>query len=336
LTRGGYILIFLILPLLLEKSIYATSEEIVVAVSIEGLAPLVWEIGGDYVRIVTILPSGVEPHHYNLEPSVIEKAVESDLIFISGHIGWEESLVEAVSERTGRDVGEISLNPLTDVENLTFINIGGGRNLHGYWIYPPNAVEIGRKLMEKLSSVRPTLKEYFERRFESFRRKIDKLWSELKRAGEEAGLYGESVVIAFPAEAYVVVAAGMNVGATLIEEAGVGVKPTVIEDARRGLLEGRYAAIFISDIGLQNPVYEWVEKLGEETGKPIVVVKVFPIPGIYNFDSIFSFNIGSILSQKTGVLRTMGEGEFYLSVIAILCLVLIGISIMFIRWGRER
>ncbi|MEM2584206.1 MAG: zinc ABC transporter substrate-binding protein [Thermoproteota archaeon] len=118
-----------------------------ILVTMNILKLLVSPIVGDRGEVVSIVPEGVEPHSFTLNPSVILAALNSDLIVITGHMEWERELVERVAEEKGVSPDSISINLLELVKNNgTILKINGEENVHGFWLLPDNAVLIAKSL----------------------------------------------------------------------------------------------------------------------------------------------------------------------------------------------
>ncbi|RLE72717.1 MAG: ABC transporter substrate-binding protein, partial [Thermoprotei archaeon] len=85
-----YMIIFLMLINLFS---YISYRKVLVAVTLEPLASIVYEIGGGLIEVEVLLPEGVEPHTFQLTRDVIETASRADLIVHTGHMEWEKELV---------------------------------------------------------------------------------------------------------------------------------------------------------------------------------------------------------------------------------------------------
>jgi hypothetical protein len=62
------------------------------------LGELVKIIGGDLIEVVTIIPSGFCPGHYDLSPSDYATLIDADLVLYSGIEPWVEQLGDATKE----------------------------------------------------------------------------------------------------------------------------------------------------------------------------------------------------------------------------------------------
>lgn len=276
-----------------------------VAVTISGLLPLVVPIAGDDATVITLLPSGVEAHHYTLQPDIVEKAMNADLIVLTAHIPWESELVRKVAEEKGVPVSSIALDLAHSVDVQLLKEPGSDEpNLHGFWLLPDNAKLITFKLAERLSKLRPDLAERFRARAERFAQKVDAL---VKQAPT---LAGSKVVIAFFEEQYVVASFGLEPAIVLMKEGGLS--PKALEEARRGLLNGTLKGIVYSEVAEGFPqLLGQIRTLAEETGAPTYSIRVFGIEGVEDYETLMAYNLGS-LSSISNTPSSKFKGDFYM------------------------
>ena len=277
----------------------------VVAVTISGLLPLVVPIAGEDVAVISLLPSGVEAHHYTLQPDIVEKAMSADLIVLTGHIPWELELVRAVAQERGMPVSSIALNLAQDIDVRLLKEPGSDEpNLHAFWLLPDNAKLIAFELAKRLSELRPDLAERFRARAERFIQEVDAL------AEQAHGFAGSKVAIAFFAEQYVVASFGLEPAIALMKEGGIS--PRALEEARRGLLNGTLKGIVYSEVAEGYPqLISQIRALAEETGTPTYAVRVFGMEGVEDYRALMAYNLGS-LSSISGSPSPGYEGDFYM------------------------
>lgn len=79
---------------------------ITVATSFYPLAWLIEQVGGDDINVMSMTPSNVEPHDYELSPADIAKMNEADVVIYVE--GFQPSMDEAVESLTGPKVTELS------------------------------------------------------------------------------------------------------------------------------------------------------------------------------------------------------------------------------------
>lgn len=300
-----------LLTLLLISPAIAQERRPVVAVTISGLLPLVIPIAGEDVAVVTLLPSGVEPHHYTLQPKIVEKATGADLIVLTGHIPWELELVRAVAQEKGVPVASISLNLAQDID-IRLLREPGSRepNVHAFWLWPDNAKLIAFGLADRLSRLRPELAERFRARAERLAQEVDALVEQARK-----NIAGSKVVIAFFAEQYVVASFGLKPTIVLMKEGGLS--PKTLEEARKGLLNGTLKGIVYSEVAEGFPqLLGQIRALAEETGAPIYSVRVFGIGNIEDYRALMAYNLGSLSSfSNSSSMGTQTSFYMYLSIL---------------------
>ena len=111
-------------------------------------------IGGDAVNVVTIIPSGFCPSHYDLAPSDVAAVLDAKLILYSGFEVWIDTLADAA----GGDAEAIQLS--------------------GSWSTPDAAIQ-------KVEAIRDLLIENMPESAALFRANADAYIEELRALGED-------------------------------------------------------------------------------------------------------------------------------------------------------
>lgn len=263
------------------------------AVSIEPLASFVEAVGEPYIQVVSLVPEGVEFHEYLLQAADIEQASRADLLVVTGHLAWEAQLITAV----GRSVTVLDL--LHDLKGKLLLRTlpSGGLNLHGWWLHPANAVVIVEALADILGRLDPARAELYALKAQGFRDRVAKLNASLAAAA--SWLASKEVVALSPAEQYLAEAMGLRVGVILIEGEGFEVLPSHVEAARRGLLEGQYGAIILSESGLRLPGAAWARQLAREVGVPLLLVRTLSVSSVRSYEALLAYNAGLVAGGGT-------------------------------------
>lgn len=260
-------------------------------------------------EVVSIVPEGVEPHSFTLDPGVIRAALNSDLIVITGHMKWEMDLVERVAREKGVSPDSISINLLELVKsNGTILKINGEDNIHGFWLLPDNAVLIVESLKNMFSKIKPEYSEEFSSNYIFFKSRVSSLKSFLKGLSEKYGSENSKVVIGFYAEQYIIEALGLRIGAVLIGEEEV-VKPDSLSMIYGGLRSGEYSCIIVSDIALlMGNVKNAIQQISADTGCSIAYVSVVSTNGLENYDSMMYYNAGQVYSAILSSRKPVSTG----------------------------
>lgn len=151
------------------------SSRLKVAASIFSLADMARQIGGDQIEVVTILPSGGNPHIFELSPGKVGEFQGAQIIFAIGH-GFDDWLRSAEESFSGARVITVD----SDIDLIK----DGTIDPH-YWLSLRNARQIAENiareltpLVSKKEAVGANLKRYLEQLSETDRR-IEALFSDL-------------------------------------------------------------------------------------------------------------------------------------------------------------
>ena len=90
-----------------------------VVTSLELFADFARQVGGDRVEVTALLPSGADPHTYELTPGRVADIARADVVFVNG-LGLEGNVLDVIEENAGGPVVELSegLDTLNDNPNL--------------------------------------------------------------------------------------------------------------------------------------------------------------------------------------------------------------------------
>lgn len=312
----------------------ASSEPgVKVAVSISAMATVVAPILLPEDNLTVLLPPNVEPHSFTLDPVTLERALQADIIVTSGHIGWETQL-----EKLAVEGGKIVFNPLEKLyDNLTLLDVpGGGKNLHGYWLYPENVIAIAKGFTEIVSKYRPSAAKEYEANLRRYVSDIEGLKEFALEYSKTNGLLDKNVLIGFYEEQYVAQSFGLKVTEVLAgSEENLEISPQRLETIRSELVEGRIQYIVVSDVAAELPIYNYVEKLSSETGASIILVRVLDLPNVYDFRELFAYNVGRIGGMKSSNRTSNFQGSNVFLEAFIISLIL-NLILMYLLYRRVR
>lgn len=259
--------VFLLVALLMLSVIPgARGEKPVVVVSIAPLGEIVKEAFGDSVEVEVLVPMGVDPHEYQLTPEQVEKTRGAAVIVTTGgHLPAEKKLRE-LSES-----GEIRARVLWLDDyaryGFRFLDKGwmDGRNEHGTWMDPQNALAIARATAEALSVADPSgAREYMEA-YERFKGKVEATVSAYSEVFRRLG--NKSAVVELPAHQYVTEWMGVRSVAAIKPEEEL---PAEEVDALLPIAEGADLIVYTSS----SPAVlkEAALELSRRSGKPVADV----------------------------------------------------------------
>src|SRR2546425_7371418 len=151
--------------------------------TIEDLASIAREVGGDHISVDSIAKGYQDPHFVEAKPSFILKLLRADLLVVVGReleIGWLPPLIQ--QSRNGK-IQPGAENYLDASLTAKILEIPTGEitramgdvhplgNPH-YWLDPENGRRIAKTIVEKLDKMSPADAAYFDGRYADFDRKL--------------------------------------------------------------------------------------------------------------------------------------------------------------------
>jgi ABC-type Zn uptake system ZnuABC Zn-binding protein ZnuA len=283
---------------------------VAVMTTTEDLASIAREIGGDRIQVEALAKGYQDPHFVEAKPSFILRLQRAQLLVLVGRdleIGWLPPLL--TQSRNARiqpgapryldasltaRILETPTGPITramgDVHPLG--------NPH-YWLDPQNGVRIARAIADRLAQIDPANQEYFERRFASFRSRLDdaeKRW--LAAMAPSRGLKVVSYHRSFSnfAERF-----GLDVIGYVEPRPGIPPTPrhtaSLIDDMKR---QGVTVVLVEPYFDLKTPA-----AIAREAGAALVVMppSVGGVAQASDYFSLFEYNVNLVLDAvaKAGV-----------------------------------
>ena len=282
---------------LILLSIMATSppsgEGIKVITTFGYLASDVSLLACDGDEVYSLIPQGVDPHDYQLNPRDVELLKRADIIISTGHTPIEREIKEMVSK------GEVK-SRLIEIPNLDGIKIlknpmTGKENLHGVTLDPRNYLVFMNSTKEIMKEINPRCSKEYERNFEKVRAEVEEI---LSRVGEVSG----EVIGSSPVTQYYLEWSGLSVKWLLVREHGVPPTTRDLLEIERVLSEGKVSAIAAvrGDSSYQKSL-----ELSEKYGVPIILL---PSP-IEDESSLDRIRIVSKEISKIGMETKDKRGE---------------------------
>jgi manganese transport system substrate-binding protein len=122
------------------------------------IADMAREIGGDFVEVYNLVPSGTDPHEYEPLPNDIKAATDADILFYNGlnleggESGWFMKMMNAVNQK------DENIYSLTERVEPKFLSGGNGEeevNPHSF-IDPAVGVKMAEDMRDALVATHPT------------------------------------------------------------------------------------------------------------------------------------------------------------------------------------
>lgn len=181
------------------QKVVTENEKIQVNASIVPLASIVNYIGGEEVEVNSIIPVGVSPHGFDLQPQDMVSIKESDIVFLLGMQEIDGFLFKALSgvKSISLDEGlrilkasehdhdeEMAMGMLGDAHREGHVHAETLIDSH-VWTGKVNTLLIAQTITKELSDLKPSKKEFFEKQYEMFAWELEKVFSEFKASVKE-------------------------------------------------------------------------------------------------------------------------------------------------------
>ena len=293
----GYTIFFILAFSLLSPISFGESTEegkIYVVATLEIFSTFVEDIGGGRVKTDYIVPQGMDIHSYSLKYEDVKKIEEADLIVLasSEFFSLDSNILEKVEGKEILDFNNYNatLFPLGDME----------RNIHGYWLYPKNALGIAKAIEKKLEAVDPNNREYYQKNFEKFKENIDRALKSMEILSQEFDLKNKTALLAVPGTYYVVKALGMRIKGSIVKGPNRFLGGEEIERIKEEIKRGEIDVI-VNARGLENSrAGEIAKQLSQETGVKVVYIEIFSAE-----------NYTSLLLKDSSILSSWSYVEHY-------------------------
>lgn len=242
------------------------AQPVVIATS-EVFGSLARTIGGEDVLVITIIPAGFCPAHYDLRPSDFLHLSQAKLVFYHGIETWMDRLLA-------------NTNP-----EALVVKLGGP------WNYPEALAEKAKAVAENLSKILPEKADLFAERLSTFLAELEALAGELKTRAEKLRLSEVPAIVMAWQEDFARWL-GLHIVATYPPEERLSVKD-LLELAQKGRENGVKLVID----NLQSGV-SFGGRLAQAIGASHVVLTNFPgpIPGTVDMLSMLRVNANLVFS----------------------------------------
>lgn len=151
---------------------------LLVAATVSPITNIVYNVSGDMVELVGLVPAGADSHTFELAPSDAVTLSNADLIFINGlHLEQSAIRMAEANMKEGAEIvllGEMVIGPEDYVFDFSFPEDGGSPNPH-LWTDPHFALAYAEIVREKLSARDPENMETYQANYEAFAERIEAL-----------------------------------------------------------------------------------------------------------------------------------------------------------------
>ena len=286
----------LLIVLSLSPMVMGAEERMEVVSTLALFSTIVEEIGGEFVNSQYIVPPGTDIHSYSLTYEDVKRIENADLVVLasSEFFSLDENIKEKVEGKPVLDFPDY---------NATIYSLGDiKRNIHGYWLYPQNAMGIAKAVCHELSRMDPEHSEYYHRNLERFEERVNDTMGIVNSLSQDAGILGKKALIAVPGVYYVVRAAGMEIEGSILKGPNQFIGNEEMREIEERIRSGEVGLI-VNAAGLENSrAGEIAKQISKDTGVKIAYVDIFSAD-----------NYTTLLLKDAAVLSSAGSVEVYSS-----------------------
>ncbi|MCD6141359.1 zinc ABC transporter substrate-binding protein [Candidatus Bipolaricaulota bacterium] len=224
-------------------------------------------VGGDLINVVTIIPSGFCPAHYDLRPSDVRAVADASLLIYSGFEPWMDTLRSAL----GSSAKVVQLK--------------------GDWNTPDGAAEKVDAIAAALSELLPDAQDALAANAAAYKARLAQIATELKKRADELGT-ASIPVICMQWQVPFVSWLGFDIVATYGVPEGLS-----MQDLVRLARVGKENRVRLVIDNLQSGI-DFGAKLAQEVGAVHVVLSNFPgaMPHTATVLDLFVRNADSLFS----------------------------------------
>jgi ABC-type Zn uptake system ZnuABC Zn-binding protein ZnuA len=200
--------------------------------SLEIFADMVRNVGGDRVEVEALLPSGADPHTYELAPGRVADIVRADAVFLNG-LGLEESIEGIVRTNAEGEVVELA-------DELPTLEDG---NPH-LWLDPRLGARYVERIQDALIAVDPAGGAAYESNAGAYLEELAALDREFEAAVESIPAAERKLVTFHDAFPYLAARYGLEVVAVVAPSPGQEPSARAVADLVHAIRDSGVAAVF--------------------------------------------------------------------------------------------
>jgi ABC-type Zn uptake system ZnuABC Zn-binding protein ZnuA len=252
--------------------------------SILPLTDFVRQVGGDRVRVETLVPAGASPHTYELTPSQLIAVTRARVLVLNG-VGLEFWAAKVISSANNPN-----LIVVTASEGLKIIAGDAdepGGNPHT-WLSPLNAIRQVDRIREALIESDPAGAEVYRANAGRFERELRALDEEIRNA--VAGYSSRRFISFHAAWAYFARDYGLDEAAVIESRPGQEPSPAEIASIVQKAKEIHAKAIFAE------PQFspKAASAIAEECGARVLLLNPLGLPPDYRYIDMMRYNLNEI------------------------------------------
>jgi zinc/manganese transport system substrate-binding protein len=300
----------LLLALIVATPTLASAQgKLNVITTVEDLAAIAREVGGDRITVESIARGYQDPHFVEAKPSFILKLQKADVLIVVGReleIGWLPPL-QTQSRNSKVQIGgpgylDASLNAeILEIPTGQITRAMGDVHPLGnphYWLDPENGKRIAKSIADKFSELRPNDRAYFQQQLASFTERLaaaEKRWLQMMAPykGTKAVTYHRS----FPnfAERF-----GIEIVGYVEPRPGIPPTPQHTLDLINEMKRQNVKLVLVEPyFDLKTP-----QSIGRATGAEVLVMppSVGGVKEITDYFKLFDYDINLLIGaiKKTG------------------------------------
>ena len=175
--------LMLLVPMLLlvacgANGVPASVSKLNVVSSVAPLVNIIFNIAGDKVQVVGIIPEGTDSHTFEPAPSDAVKLSKADVMFFNG-LDLETPTIKLAqaNQKPGAQIvilGEQTLKPEQYAYDFSFPKELGHPNPH-LWMNPMNALRYAEIVKDALSARDPANGSFYQANYDKFKQRITDL-----------------------------------------------------------------------------------------------------------------------------------------------------------------
>src|SRR5256886_2637372 len=298
--------------LLALPAVASAQSKLSVVTTIEDLAAIAREVGGDRITVESLARGYQDPHFVEAKPSFILKLQKADVLIAVGReleIGWLPPLIQ--QSRNGKiQVGaagylDASLGAtILEIPNGNITRAMGDVHPLGnphYWMDPENGKRIGKEIADKFSELRPNDRALFQQRLADFTTRLDA--AEKRWLAQMAPYKGTKVVTyhrSFPnfAERF-----GLDIVGYVEPRPGIPPTPQHTLDLINEMKRPNVKIVLVEPyFDLQTP-----NSIGRDTGAIVLVMppSVGGVKEVTDYFKLFDYDINLLVDA----IRKIGAGK---------------------------